>query len=130
MAIDMSVPRPARPSHDLAAKLFRGLGDGSRLEILQALREGPQNVSEVVAATGLSQPSVSTHLSCLWCCGLVAKARQGRFVYYRVRNAAVRRLLAAADRVLDDVAEHIDACERYADAERPAGGAVRGQKWA
>lgn len=115
----------------LAAKLFRGLGDPSRLAILQALRGGPLNVSQVVAATGLSQPSASTHLSCLWCCGLVSKSQRGRFVYYRVRSRAVHRLLTGADRLLQLVGTHVDACERY---EAAGSGGVRrrarGRAWA
>lgn len=62
----------------LKAKLFRGLADRSRLAVLEALRDGPQCVSEIVAATGLSQPNASTHLSCLGECGLVTRERRGK----------------------------------------------------
>ena len=64
------------------AQLFRGLADPSRLSVLEELRAGPATVSDLVAATGLSQPSVSMHLACLWECGLVERQRQGRFVEY------------------------------------------------
>ena len=47
------------------AKLMRGFSDPSRLSILEILVDGPRRVSEIVMATGLSQPNVSTHLSCL-----------------------------------------------------------------
>ena len=53
------------------AKLFRGLADLSRLKILEVLRTGSKCVSELVTLTGLSQPNVSAHLSCLAECGLV-----------------------------------------------------------
>lgn len=49
------------------AKLFRGLGDPSRLAIVQALSEGTRTVGEIVRATGLSQPLVSMHLACMRC---------------------------------------------------------------
>lgn len=115
----------------LAAKLFRGLGDPSRLAILQALRARPLNVSQVMAATGLSQSGASTHLSCLWCCGLVSKSQRGRFVYYRVRSRSVHRLLADAEALLRLVGGHVDACERY---EAEGNGALRrrarGRRWA
>ena len=52
----------------LKAKLFRGLGDRSRLAILEAILDGPRNVGQIVAETGLSQPNASMHLECLYCC--------------------------------------------------------------
>ena len=97
----------------LRAKLFRGLADGSRLAILEALRDGPRCVGEVVEITGLSQPSTSMHLDCLYCCGLVDREKQGRYVFYRIRSRRTLRLLDAADRALDEVASHIRACARY-----------------
>ena len=117
--------RAAAPSStlELIAKLFRGLGDASRLEILTLLRDGPRNVSEVIEATGLSQSNASTHLSCLYCCGLVSKQKRGRYVYYRVRNRKVAALLERADALLDDISAHIDACERY--GAHPQAGAAR-----
>ncbi|MBI2544891.1 MAG: winged helix-turn-helix transcriptional regulator [Candidatus Rokubacteria bacterium] len=66
-----------RPDLPLQAKLFRGLADPSRLAVLEALRDGPRCVSEVVAATGLSQPNASAHLACLEDCGLVIRDRRG-----------------------------------------------------
>lgn len=99
----------------LTAKFFRGLADPSRLLILEALRSGPKNVSEVVSETGLSQPSVSMHLECLFCCGLVDRRKRGRFVYYRIRSPRTLRLLSSADRALEEVAGHIEKCSRYGD---------------
>jgi len=54
----------------LQAKLFRGFGDPARLNILQALRNGPMTVTEIVDATGMSQSNTSNHLRCLRECGL------------------------------------------------------------
>ena len=96
----------------LKARFFRGLADPSRLAILEALRDGPLHVGALVERTGLSQPNVSMHLSCLWGCGLVTKAPRGRFVYYRIESPHVDRLLAQAERVLARVGEHIFRCTR------------------
>jgi ArsR family transcriptional regulator, cadmium/lead-responsive transcriptional repressor len=102
------------PGLALKAKLFRGFADGSRLGILEALRDGPQSVGDLVVATGLSQPNVSNHLSCLYDCGLVAREQQGRFVFYRLSDDRVGKLLSLADEVLGDVAAGVYACTRYA----------------
>jgi DNA-binding transcriptional ArsR family regulator len=98
------------------AKLFRGLADRSRLSLLEALRDGPQNVSTLVERTGLSQPNTSMHLNCLWCCGLVDKEVRGRFSYYSVKSDRVLGILEAAERVLDEVYDRIAECARYEEA--------------
>ncbi|MBI2931962.1 MAG: winged helix-turn-helix transcriptional regulator [Planctomycetes bacterium] len=95
------------------AKLFRGLADVSRLAILEALRRGPKNVSQIVRQTGLRQPNASMHLNCLWCCGLVDRFERGRFTYYRMMSDRTRRVLRAAAEVLKEVGDHIAECARY-----------------
>ena len=98
---------------EVKAKLFRGLADPSRLAVLEALRAGPACVSDVVATTGLSQPSVSMHLACLWDCGLVERERQGRFVQYRIADPRVALLLDAGDELLMRVGDQVYVCTRY-----------------
>jgi len=117
----MSAPAEVR----LLAKLFRGLADRSRLAILEALLRGPRNVTALVAATGAPQPSVSAHLACLYCCGLVARETRGRFAYYRIRSGGTRRLLRQAGRMLAEVGGHIDACGRYEERTAPRRARVR-----
>ena len=82
------------------AKLFRGFGDPSRLSILDAPRHGPLTVSEIIKTTGLSQSNASNHLGGLRDCGLVAAARKGRLVYYRLSDKRVDQLLRLADDLL------------------------------
>ncbi len=55
---------------------------------------------------------MSTHLACLWDCGLVARERRGREVFYRLTDG-VADVLTAADRVLVRTGETIGACPRY-----------------
>lgn len=98
---------------EVKAKLFRGLADPSRLTVLEALRGGPRCVSEVVETTGLPQPTVSMHLSCLWDCGLVERERRGRFVYYAVVDPRVTALLGAGDDLLVRVGDRVFVCTRY-----------------
>ena len=100
-------------SIDLQAKLFRGFADPSRLAILEALREGERTVSDLVETTGLTQPNVSNHLSCLRDCGLVAVRQQGRFAYYSLSDDRVAELLLLADELLADVAKGVYECTRY-----------------
>lgn len=97
----------------MKAKLFRGLADPSRLAVLEALRDGPRCVSEVVAATGLSQPNASTHLACLGECGLVRRERRGKFVYYGIADKRVVKILEEAEAILAEIGAHIFRCTRY-----------------
>lgn len=115
---DPGSPDATKDTIGVKAKLFRGLADRSRLSLLEALRDGPKNVSTLVELAGLSQPNTSMHLNCLWCCGLVDKEVRGRFSYYRIRSDRVLRVLEAAERVLDEVYDRIAECARY---EEPPG---------
>ena len=101
------------------AQLFHGFSDPSRLSIVEVLREGERRVSDVVAATRLTQPNVSMHLACLWECGLVAREKRGREVYYRLIEG-VPELLSAADVILSVAGETVGACPRYGAGRRAA----------
>jgi DNA-binding transcriptional ArsR family regulator len=102
-------PRVAEAHVARQTHLLHGLSDESRLGILAELRGGERRVSELVERTGLSQPNVSKHLACLWGCGLVARERRGREVFYRSIDG-LEELLAAADAMLERAVETIGAC--------------------
>jgi len=97
----------------LQAKLFRGLGDLSRLRVLDALRDGPLSAGRIVTLTGLSQPNASMHLACLAECGLVTWERHGKFVHYEIADKRVVKLLDQAEDLSLQVAPLIEACPRY-----------------
>ena len=102
---------PAEP--DLVAKYFRGLGDPTRVRILELLQEhGELSVGELVDRLGQSQPKVSNHLACLRWCGFVHTRRAHPSVYYRVADGRVAQLLALGRALLADNAEHVAVCVR------------------
>jgi DNA-binding transcriptional ArsR family regulator len=103
---------------ELTAKLFRGFSDTSRLSILEALREGPMTVSEIVRETTLTQSNVSNHLSCLRDCGLVTAEQDGRFVYYALSDKRVDQVLHLADDLLREVARGVYECVHYEKPKR------------
>lgn len=100
---------------DAREVLLHGLGDRSRLTLVEQLADGPRRVSDLVDATGLTQSNVSRHLACLWDCGLVERERHGREIHYRLVDG-LTELLAAADRVLERTGERVLACPRYGRA--------------
>jgi len=102
---------PAR--NDLVAKYFRGLGDPTRVRILELLRdEGELSVGELVARLAEPQPKVSNHLACLRWCGFIEARREHRTVYNRIADKRVVKMLDLAHALLDDNAEHVAACCR------------------
>ena len=105
----------------VAARLFRGLGDPTRLAILLALTEGERRVSDVVAEVGMSQSTVSGHLSCLKDCGLVVdRPEERRQVFYRIAQPEVYELLGAAERLLATTGKRIELCRNpLMDGGRP-----------
>lgn len=100
-------------SSTLLSTLFRGLADPARLSCLLTVREQSHTVSEVVATTGLSQPNVSKHLTCLRECGLLTSERSGRHVSYHLAHHEVESLLQAAETLLADIGETVAACSTY-----------------
>ncbi len=97
----------------LKAKFFRGFADSTRLAILESLRNGEKTVTEIVQETGQSQSNVSNHLSCLLECGLLKNRRDGKNIYYSIRNTKVEKLLENSDIVLSEVYRDIFECTRY-----------------
>ena len=102
---------------DLVAKYFRGLGDPTRLRILELLRaEGELTVGELVERLGLSQPKVSNHLACLRWCGFVEARREHRTVVNKISDRRVTRMLDLAHALLGDNAEHVATCCRIGES--------------
>jgi DNA-binding transcriptional ArsR family regulator len=78
---------------DSLARLFKLLSDPNRMRILFAIGKEKRSVSEIMSRTALSQTLVSFHLRPLRENGIVAAARQGPFVYYRVSEPVLIDLL-------------------------------------
>src|SRR6266849_4507557 len=88
---------------DLVAKYFRGLGDTTRLRILEFLRDGRElSVGELVQRLGEPQPKVSNHLACLRWCGFITARREHRTVYNRIADERVVEMLDLAHALLED----------------------------
>lgn len=116
----------APSERELVAKYFRGLGDPTRLGILETLAEhGELSVGEIVERFALPQATVSTHLACLRWCGFVLTRRANRSVMYRIADQRVVELIALAQALLRDNAEHVAAC-RTIDPSKSESAEVRG----
>lgn len=103
---------------DVAAKLFRSLGDPTRLRLVLCLLDGEQRVVDLVNEVGLAQSTVSAHLACLRDCGLLDMRPVGRQSYYRLAHD-VRELLSATETLLSRIGYDVSLCPTT-----PAAGAV------
>lgn len=95
------------------AKFFKSLSDPSRLLILESLSRGPLAVSQIVVATDLSQPNVSSHLACLSECGLVTREKKGREVFYRIAMKEIDTLFKSAEEIIKKNAQELLRCANY-----------------
>ena len=114
-------PEPiALPELELLARVFRTLGDPTRLGMLEELLEaGELTQSELVNRVGVSQSRASEHLGCLVWCGFVAAERHGRAVRYRVADPRAARFVALAREFLAGNEAAVGCCT-VLDRERPA----------
>jgi ArsR family transcriptional regulator len=90
-----------------ASRLFKALGDETRLRIVALLSHGELCVCHIQDALGLAQPTVSRHLATLRAAGVVEHRRERKWVYYRL----MRQPDAACERHLSRVAKAFAAQE-------------------
>lgn len=119
---DLSGQQGSAP-HDLAvaACLFHGFSDPSRLAILRHLALGEHRVVDLTAHLGLAQSTVSKHLACLRDCGLVTSHPQGRASMFSLAHPeALIDLLDAAERLLALTGDAVALCPVYGVDSPPA----------
>lgn len=94
-----------RADAEAYASWFRCLADATRIQILNLLAaaDGPLTVGEIVAAVGVGQSTVSTHLRRLAELEFVFVEHVGTSSLYRVNTDCLTSLPAAADVVMGRV---------------------------
>jgi DNA-binding transcriptional ArsR family regulator len=98
----------------VAACLFHGFSDPSRLAILRHLALGEHRVVDLTGHLGLAQSTVSKHLACLRDCGLVDSRPQGRAsVFSLTHPEATLAVLESAERLLALTGDAVALCPVY-----------------
>ena len=97
-------PLAAGPMSDAVALevalRLKALADPARVRIMSLLFSSPageHNSGELAAAIGISESTVSHHLTQLRNAGLVESTRRGMNVYHRPNHAAIAALCAVID---------------------------------
>jgi ArsR family transcriptional regulator len=78
-------------------RVFRALGDETRVRIVALLVHGELCVCHLEAALGLSQPNCSRQLGILKSAGIVDSRRDGTWVYYRLIEQDTESVKAVLD---------------------------------
>jgi DNA-binding transcriptional ArsR family regulator len=113
MAMTSPVAEVERMELAPAAALFRSLGDPARLVIVRRLAAAPARVTDLTAALGLAQSTVSKHLACLRDCGLVTSEPAGRASVFRLAQPALADMLTAAEQVLAATGNAVALCPEW-----------------
>ena len=90
-------------SMQTAVAALKAMAEPTRLRLLVLLATGELNVKDLTGILGQSQPRISRHLRLLTEAGLIERAPEGSWVYFRLAEggaagALARRLLEAVNR--------------------------------
>ncbi len=91
-----------------AYKIFFGtLVSESRLKIINLLRNGRKNVSEIIEELDMNQTAVSHDLSRLKRCGFVIAERDKKFNYYTLNTETIKPLMELIEKHMSKHCIHI-----------------------
>jgi ArsR family transcriptional regulator len=86
-------------SLDPVASLFETIAPLTRLQILLAIGTGEACVCHLESALGLRQAYISQHMMALRKADILLDRREGRYIFYRLKDAALLDLIIASARV-------------------------------
>lgn len=94
------MPHRALVTKELA-ELLGVLSHPHRIRIIEELRDGEHDVNSLQTALGISHSGVSQHLMVLRANRLVSERREGRRVFYHLRQADLASWLLEGTRFLE-----------------------------
>ena len=89
-------------------KIFFGtLNNPNRLSIINLLRKGDKNVTEITKKLQLNQTTVSHNLRRLEKCGFVKSKQKGKQRYYSLNNKTIKPLMLLIDKHMSKHCVHL-----------------------
>lgn len=82
------------------ANVLKALGQPTRLQILDLLKDGERCVCEIFPAINQEQANVSKHLSILKQAGILESRKDGLRILYRIKTPEIFNLLTGTSRIL------------------------------
>ena len=74
--------------------LFKALGDPTRRQIVEMLREKDLTAGEIADAFNISKPSISHHLDLLRQAGIVLSIKKGQYIFYSLNTTVFDEMVA------------------------------------
>ncbi len=82
--------------YEKLSRIFRVIGSPARLRILGAIGKGEACVCHLEAILGYRQSYISQHLMALRSAGILETRREGRYMFYRLRDNRMLKLIQEA----------------------------------
>jgi DNA-binding transcriptional ArsR family regulator len=89
------------PLRQFKAEFFKALAHAGRIKIIDSLRSGERTVGELQALLDEESAPASQHLALLRARGIVSGRKNGRTVFYSVRDPRVFELLDVARQIFN-----------------------------
>lgn len=84
---------PNRETAETLSRFFHSFADGTRLLVLSAVSIKKMCVSDIADVCGLNQTTVSHQLKILKNEGILKSERQGKVVFYSVKDQKINQVL-------------------------------------
>ncbi|HYA37456.1 MAG TPA: metalloregulator ArsR/SmtB family transcription factor [Candidatus Methylomirabilis sp.] len=94
------------------ARIGKAACHGHRLELLEYLAQGERTVDALAKLTGLSVANASQHLRVMRHSGLVTARKEGLYVYYRLADDEVIRLLISMRKLAESQLAEVEQLVR------------------
>ena len=94
-----------------ASKIFLGtLNNKYRLEIINLLREGSKNVTQICKSLNMNQTTVSHNLARLKICGFIFVRNNGKERVYSLNSRTIKPLMKLIDEHMETYCKKLCKC--------------------
>jgi len=87
-------------AYKIKADFLRALAHPLRLQIIEFLKGGEQNVGTIAKKIGIPQSSLSRHLLALREAGILRSRQQGTIIYYGIEDNGILQVLRSVAELL------------------------------
>ena len=77
--------------------ILKALADETRFNIIESITKKEKTVSQIVKEVKKAQPTVSLHLKLLHLNNIIAQRKQGKFIFYKIREPKIRKIIEILD---------------------------------
>lgn len=109
---------PKKRLYEQLARVAKALAQPGRLELLEALGQGPRSVDGLATASGMSVANTSHHLQTLRDGGLVTSRRDGLQIIYSLSDPDIPKLMSCMRKVAERQMAEVERIVRESFASR------------